>query len=348
MAKSTNKRGPAVPSFDDLVRLDLKTGNFRPVYLLSGEDVLRKEGVVEHLKKTVLGETGGTFNYHVMGGDNLDLSRILQQALSYPMLGSRQLIWVRDIDSCLQDSANQDTLEGYFQKPVPETVLILGIEKADRRKKWVKCALKMGYFFDFTPPTGEALVGWVLKAAAREKLDLPREAAQTLCELVGSDLLSLKSEIDKLALLQEDRGQQLGPEEIGRIIMDQAALEGYEITANLEPGKCKDVLKTWFRLAQWGKSPYEIAPLLLSRIRKGALVAACQEQGYSNEEIATRTATNVWGLRYLQPMIRGMGKTGISNALGAAMACDQQLKGSPLPPERVLEKTIMRCCLVKK
>ena len=107
MAYPSKKRGSSVPSFEDLVRLDLKTGNFRPVYLLSGEDVLRKEGVVEHLKKTVLGDAGCAFNYHPMAGDNLDLGKVLQQAVSYPMLGSHQIIWVRNIDVCLTDPESQ-------------------------------------------------------------------------------------------------------------------------------------------------------------------------------------------------------------------------------------------------
>lgn len=344
MATPHQRKGSKVPSFEDLVREDLKTGSFRPVYLLSGEDVLRKEGVVEHLKKTVLGETGSAFNYHVLSGESVDLARILQQALSYPMLGTHQLIWARDIDACLSDPAKQAELEKYIQKPVPETVLILGVEKADRRKKWVKTALENGYFFDFTPPSGEALVNWVLKAAAREQLELPLEAARTLCDLVGNDLLSLKSEIDKLSLLQADRKAPIDPEEIHRIIMDQAALEGYEITANLEPGKCAEVLKTWFRLTQWGKTSFEIAPLLLSRIRKGALYAACRSGGLSNDEIASRTASNAWSLRYLEPMVRGLGKEGMSDALNAALECDRAMKSSPLPPNLLLEKTILEIC----
>lgn len=330
------------------MREDLKTGNFRPVYVLSGDDVLRKEGVVDHLRKKVLGEAGSAFNFHAMGGDDLSLGRIIQQALSYPMLGSHQVIWVRKIDPFLTDAAGQAELEKYIQKPVTETVLILGAEKADRRKKWVKTALELGYFFDFTPPTGEALVNWVLKAARREHLELPVEAARTLCDLVGSDLLSLKSEIDKLALLQEDSARAIEPEEIQRIIMDQAALEGYEITANLEPGQCSEVLKTWFRLTQWGKSAYEIAPLLLSRIRKSALYANCRDAGMPNDEIARRSASNAWSLRYLEPMVRGLGRDGLREALETALDCDRRMKSSPLAPEIILEQTILKNCRARR
>ena len=126
--------------------------------------------------------------------------------------------------------------------------------------------------------------------------------------------MSLKSEIDKLALLAEDRGRRLSAEELGAIIMDQAALEGYEITANLAPGRAGDVLRTWFRLPEWGRSAYEIAPLLLSRVRKGALLAACRREGWSDQEIGSATAQNPWSFRYLEPMVRGLGPDGLRRA----------------------------------
>lgn len=341
---AARRKGSSTPGFEELVREDLKTGKFRPVYVLSGEDTLRKEGVVEHLKKTVLGEAGAAFNFHVYNADESALGPILQQALSYPMLGSHQLIWAKNIDAAVGGAADQAKLEEYIQKPIPETVLILTAAKVDKRKKWVKKAIESGYFFDFTPPAGEALVQWVMKAARREQLELPDEAARTLCDLVGNDLMSLKSEIDKLALLQEDRGGQLDATEIASIIMDQAALEGYEITTHLEPGHAREVMKTWFRLTQWGKSAYEIAPLLLARLRTGALVARGRQAGLRNEDIARLGGLNAWSLRYLEPMIRGFGEEGAVEMLKTALECDRTMKSSPIPPELALERTILECC----
>ena len=98
---AARRKGTSTPGFEDLVREDLKTGKFRPVYVLSGEDTLRKEGVVEHLKKTVLGEAGAAFNFHVYNADESTLGPILQQALSYPMLGSHQVIWAKNIDAAV-------------------------------------------------------------------------------------------------------------------------------------------------------------------------------------------------------------------------------------------------------
>lgn len=344
MAQYGGRGQSSDPGFQDLVREDLKTGRFRPVYLLAGDDTLRIEGVVDKIRRDALGESGAAFNYHVFRGDQAPVARVVQQALALPMLGRVQVIWLKQADQCVGDADSQAALERYLSKPVPETILIMSTDKADKRKRWVKHCQGEGWYFDFSPPTGEALMQWVLKAAQRESLPLNPEQARLLVELVGNDLMSLKSEIDKLALMCEDRGEALSADELGRIIMDQAALEGYEITAALEPGRAAEVLRTWFRLAEWGRSAHEIAPLLLARIRKGALLAACREEGLRDNEIASLSAQNPYSFRFLEPMVRGMGLDGLSGGLSVALNADRRLKGSPLKPEIVLENAILELC----
>ncbi len=347
MGYPNKKSGSSGQTFQDLVNQDLKTGNFRPVYLLVGDDSLRVEGVVEKIRKDALGETGSAFNFHKMYGDQVDVARIVQQALALPMLGNIQLIWVKNADLFLGTQEAQTAMDTYLLNPVKETILVLTSTKADKRTKWVKTCVSKGYFFDFSPPEGEALVQWVMKAAGRENLPLGRQEAETLCDLVGSDLLGLKNEISKLALLSAQRGGKIEADELSRIIMDQAELQGFDITNDLEPGKTRNVLKTWFRLAEWGKSAYEISPLIHSRIRKGALLASCRDQGMSDQEIASLTGASPWGFRFLDPMIRGLGSQGIRKAMKISLDCDVKLKSSPLSPNIIIEKTIMELCRKK-
>ena len=344
MGYRRSKSGSSVPGFQELVNLDLKTGQFRAVYLLVGDDPLRMTGVVEKIRKDSLGDAGSAFNFHTLHGDQIGVERIIQQALALPMMGKVQLIWVKNVDLCLGTKDSQDAMEKYLLKPVPETILIMTTKKADKRLKWVKACVSGGFFFDFSPPEGEALLQWVKKAADREGLQLGRHEAEILCDLVGNDLLGLKNEISKLALFADQRGGNLSAEELSRIIMDQAELQGFDITNDLEPGKSRQVLKTWFRLAEWGKSAYEISPLMLSRIRKGAMLSSCRGQGMSDQEIASLTGASPWGFRFLDPMIRGLGSKGIGRAMKTSLECDRKLKSSPVNPDIIIEKTIMELC----
>ncbi|MCP4290756.1 MAG: DNA polymerase III subunit delta [bacterium] len=344
MGYRSNKSKSSVPSFQDLVNQDLKTGDFRPVYLLAGDDALRIEGVVEKIRKDAVGDAGSAFNFHKLHGDQIEVGRIIQQATALPMMGKVQLIWVKNADACLGKQESQQAISNYISKPFKETILVLSTSKADKRTKWVKECVANKFFFDFSPPEGEALVQWVVKAASRENLDLGRAEAETLCDLVGSDLLGLKNEISKLALLSEQKGTKLSTAELSRIIMDQAELQGFDITNDLEPGKARHVLKTWFRLAEWGKSAYEISPLMLSRIRKGALLSSCRQQGMPDKQIAALTGSSPWGFRFLDPMIKGLGTQGIRRAMCTSLHCDKKLKSSPLNPDIIIEKTIMELC----
>lgn len=330
--------------FEDLVAQDLKTGRFRPVYVLAGPDTLRTEGVVEKIRKDALGPGGAAFNFHVFHADQTPFAKIFQQAVSLPMLAGRQVIWVKQAADLLERQESLDHFEKYLRDPVPQTILILSLERADKRKKWVKVCQEAGFFFEMLAPTGEGLIQWILKAAQKEGLPLQREQAQLLAELLGEDLLGIKNELDKLALLFADRPGGLAAEDLSRLIMDQAQLKGYEITENLQPGQAGQVLRTWFRLAEWGRNPHEIAPLVLSRIRKGYLLEAARQAGFTDQEIGALTAQNPWSFRYLATMIRNMGTPGLRSGLKVALQCDRQLKSSPLAPDAVFEQAILQLC----
>ncbi len=345
MGYRNKNKATGVPTFNDLVNQDLKTGKFKPVYVFAGEDALRIKEVVAWIRKKALsGGAGGDFNFHSLAGDQTQVGEILQKVLMLPMFGGLQVIWVKNADVCLADATGATQLEAYLANPVKETILILSMDSLDKRRKWIKSCISKGYLFDFTPPSGEALIKWVLKAAQREKLPLGYDEAIILCDLVGNDLMSLKNEIDKLSLLAEERGRALDAEELRQVIMDQAQLEGFEITAKLEPGQAGEVLKTWFRLAEWGKSPYEISPLIVSRIRKGHSLSVCRQADLGDREIAARTGASPYSFRFLEPMTRAMGTAGLRSALAVALECDRKLKSSPLKPALILEKAIMEFC----
>jgi DNA polymerase III subunit delta len=338
------KKKSSGPTLQDLVNSDLKTGEFKGVYVFEGDDALRIGAVVDKIRKDVLGEAGSAFNYHVLHGDNVPAAKIIQQALTLPMMAGRQVIWVKNADSCLGDQASQGQMEKYLDKPVAETILILAMDKVDKRKKWAKLCVSKGYIYDFSPPEGDALIQWIIKMAKKEGLALDRQGSMMLADLVGDDLMSLKNEIDKLALVADVQGGKLDAEALSKIIMDQAQLSGFDITEHLMPGQTAKALKTWYRMSEWGKTAYEISPLLVSRVRKAAILSNGRQAGMADQEIGSLTGTNPWSFKFLTPLVKGLGPQGVRDALKTALECDVRLKSSPLKPDIIFEKAIMDLC----
>ncbi len=343
MAGPRRRGRQAAPGFRELVDGDLRRKSYRPVYLLVGSDSYRIEGVVQHLREQAIGAAQAAFNVHVLQGAQTGIESALQVALSLPMLGGRQLVWVKDADRSLGTREAEDALLRYLEKPAGETILVMTADAADGRRRWVKACREAGYLFQLDPPAGQELVGWVVEAARRRRVPLDPELATTLVELVGDDLHALSAEIDKLSLLLE-REAGASRERLGEVIVQQRLGDAFELIEAIRPGNAAPALAAWQRQSAWGRDAHEVCALLASRFRKMALVASLAAEGLAARDIAARLGMHPFYCGKLLEAARAIGEAGIGRSLAACRRCDAALKGSPLRPEAVLERALLEIC----
>jgi DNA polymerase III delta subunit len=333
-------------NFEDLLKEDLKTRCYKEIYVFDGPDSFRIESVVERLQADALDAASAVFNVHNLHGDQAGWSQVLQQAASYPMLGARQLVRVRHVDRMAKDEDGEAALRAYFSNPMPTTILVLTAEKLDRRRAWVQDARKKGYLVGFTAPEGAQLLAWARKAAQRAKLTLDDAALRTLVDLVGGDLQTLSNEIEKLALLSDTWGRPPTVDDVASIVMEQAQLNAFAITDVLQPGHAAEALRTWQRLREWGEDPQGLAPLVISHLRRTALVAAMLRDGATPPEIAAAARLNPWLVgSKLAPTARANTADGGRRLLAAATACEHSLKRSPVPTSLAFETMLLAATL---
>jgi len=339
-------RGASKPGFKDLKRQALDTGDIGPVYVLVGEDQLRLEAAVEVMRRHVLDPAAAAFNERILRGDQVGWQDVLQAAQGFPMMGDRQLIWLKNLEA-LDKATNKDdpglkALESYLESPAPSTVLILSGEKIDGRKKWATVARKKGYLFSFEPPSGRDLHEWIDRAARREGLSLDNDAMHVLADLVGNDLRALAADIAKLALISEGRERPLTAEELPGLVMDQADLEVFSLTDGMVGGQPAEVLRTWWRLQAWGSDAYKLTPLVASHLRRVALTAAAAADGASPDQAAASANLNAWMVKNkLAPHARRMGSQAGRKLLKACLECERAQKSRPVPPETAFEQLLL-------
>lgn len=70
---------------------DLKTGNFKQIYLLYGEEAYLKKQYKERFIKAMLPE-GDTMNYAYYEGKNTDIKEVIDLAETLPFFSERRLI----------------------------------------------------------------------------------------------------------------------------------------------------------------------------------------------------------------------------------------------------------------
>jgi len=333
------------PTFKDLVQSDLKTQQYRPVYLLVGEDCYRVETVVAHIRDDLLGPSGAAFNYHLFQGQQVALETVLQQACSFPMLAGRQILWLRDIDQVSQDAAAEKALMQYLEHPVASTILLLSADKVDGRKRWVKKCREHDFFFDFSPPKGRDLEQWVRTAARKKGVPLPGPLAEIIIDLVGNDLHALDAEIDKLALIVEENPEAAASGKLEEFIVQQRLGESYELTDSLCTDDAGPALQVLRQQIGWGRSVMELSPLLISRIRKVAMIAALEAEGLKLPQIQAVAGMHPYACKRLFETAHQLGPRNIERALTACHRCERTLKSSPIRPELVMERAIIDICL---
>lgn len=72
---------------------DIKTGEFKPVYLICGEEAFLKKSYKNRMKDALVGDD--TMNFHYFEGKGLDLKEIISLADTMPFFGDRRLILIR-------------------------------------------------------------------------------------------------------------------------------------------------------------------------------------------------------------------------------------------------------------
>lgn len=174
-----------------------------PVYLLTGEDLFRKQEIIKKITAVVQPDD---FNIYSSSADKADLSEALALANTAPVFSNRRLVILTGIEKLRKDP--KEAVIRYLQNPLETSVFILthdDSKKFKTEKTLSAVAAEHGELVNFDELKREDLATWVRERLKENGLTGEFEAVETLCEAVGGDLNALSQEIEKLALYTADR-----------------------------------------------------------------------------------------------------------------------------------------------
>jgi DNA polymerase III subunit delta len=128
---------------------------------------------------------------------------ILQRAQTLPMLAPRQVIIVDSAESIekLGDKSRDEILDAlgkYFASPAPFTVLLLEAASLDRRQKFFKLLGEKALIVELTIG-GESAAALAAQMAKDLRVEIDRDAAAFLAEILNSEPARIRIELEKLA-----------------------------------------------------------------------------------------------------------------------------------------------------
>ena len=182
----------------DQILSDIHKKNFAPIYFLTGEEPYFIDMISDTIENEALDETDRAFNQIVLYGRDVDVETIANHARSFPMMGERMVVIVKEA----QDVKNLEEFEKYLDT-IPETTLLVfayKYKKFDKRKTLAKKIDKKGVWFESKKLYDNNIPGWIQNYLKGEGYSITPKATQMLADFLGTDLHKIANELKKLII----------------------------------------------------------------------------------------------------------------------------------------------------
>jgi DNA polymerase-3 subunit delta len=229
----------------------IAAGDIKPVYFLMGEESYYIDRISDYIVDTVLKEEERDFNLTVMYGADIHITDVLDAASRYPMMADRQVVVVKEAQAL---KSELDGLLAYLKAPSPTTVLVFCYKNGtiDMRKKVAGEIDKAGVLFHSKKLRDTQLPDFIVSYLKRKQVGIDRKTTMVIAESVGTDLLRLVSELDKLVLALPADNRTVTADLVERCI---GVSKDYNIFELRDALIARDVLKANKILKYFDKNP---------------------------------------------------------------------------------------------
>ncbi len=270
-------------NFEDLNK-ELSKGELRPAYLLAGPESLLQDESLAAIRGLVLADGPTDFNVDQFEGRSLEPSALLDAIHSLPMMAEHRLVLLRE-PLAKRGGASEKLTEAIAQAVIKvggmslSTIFVVQCSKVDRRAKWVKAFSGDAAVVDCNPPKGSrAIASFVRSEAKRQKVKLDSAVPECLAELVGPQLMLLRQEITKLALLVE-AGEKITRAQVLESVSNVSEQPIWDLTDAIGEGRSAQALEILGRMQAAGAPAQPLLGSLAAHFRKLLRVRAGEQLG---------------------------------------------------------------------
>lgn len=247
----------------------LLEGKVDPLYLTIGaESYLCGEAgcaiADEALRDTLLRE----FNESHFSLLSTNARVAIAAAEQLPMMSTRRVVRIADFAK-LRD-ADEEVLIRYIENPVDSSVVIFVARDLDKRKKLTRTLFDKATVIEFPPVADGEARAWAKEYLKRLKVSADERALGELVTLVGTDIQTLRSELDKLATAAAET-KRITTDLVDDLIGRSRELSNFDLTDHLISRNRKRALEILFRLLEDGSEPVMLIGLMASNYHRLAL-----------------------------------------------------------------------------
>ena len=316
---------------------DIKTGQFKPAYLLYGEEAYLKKQYKDKLTKAMLPESD-TVNYAYYEGKGTNPAELIDLAETMPFFEDRRLIVVEN--SGFFKNATPELAD--YIKNMPETACFIFVEsEVDKRGKMYKAVKDKGRAVEMGRQDEKTLLYWLAGMVKKEGKQIKESTARYLVAKTGTDMENLEKEMEKL--FSYTLGQtEITVQDVDEICTTQVTNKIFDMVEAVAAKQQKQALDYYYDLLALKEPPMRILYLLARQFKLLMEVKDLSGRGYDKPQIAKTAGLHPFVAGKYIKQCRSFSKEELRSIMEEAANTEEMVKTGRLNDRMSVELFIVK------
>lgn len=323
-------------------------------YFLWGSEDYLIDKKIEEIINLVEQESGEAPEFLHIDADELTPLQLAENLEFSPLFSWRRIVLIKKPDFIKKTGRKQkqakeyeQVLAAFFDQDNSMQTLIITAGEYDKANPVVKLLDKHAETIGYERPKPADMRKWVANEFKTRNVQASTAAMELIIQH-SFDMYYMLNFIEKLVLITD--GQPITDELVRQEIDVWETRNDKEIFAfidGLMTRNIDDSVKSYNRLSNWGKKPYEVLGMISSQFTTMARIKYYQDKGYDRDQIKTNTKLHEFTIRKMMQNSKKFSWDDIDGIFDRLLEADYALKRTGTDNELIMEMLIMQVCTRK-
>lgn len=316
---------------------DIKTGQFKNVYLLYGTEDYLKQQYKRKLKQA-LSKPDDTMNVTCREGAHINPLELIDLAETMPFFADYRLIVVED-SGFFESSC--DELASYLPELPSSTVMLFVESKIDKRSKMYKAASKSGSAIEFGEQKEPLLTRWILGRMKKENKKITQSVLQLFLSKTGTDMNIIDKELEKL-LCYTLHKEVIEAADVEAICTEQVSNRIFDMVNAIGKRDQKQALSLYYDLLSLKEPPMRILYLISRQFRILLDLKSMNQKGLDAKTMASKASIPPFAVRRSLDQAASFSEKELRQALNDGAELETAIKTGKMTDQIAAELLIIR------
>lgn len=317
------------------IKEHIKTGKFKPLYLLYGTEEYLKKLYRDKLKTAILDNTD-EMNYSYFEGKDVDVKKVAEIVHTLPFFSDRRLVIIEN--SGLFKTQNELSTA---LSDMPESTIVVFVEtEVDKRSKLFKLVKDQGTVSEMNGLDEKNLKLFAASLLQQAGKKATESTIGYLLDKTGSDMANIQNEIEKIIGYAMNR-DMVTTEDIDAVVSTQIEGKIFQMIDAIGSKQQQNALSLYYNLLSVREKPMSILFLITRHFNILLQIKDLAGKGYGGSEIASIVGVPPFAVGKYTAQSRNFSTSRLKKALEFAADIEEQVKNGRMVDQIGVELLII-------